>query len=48
MEINGDSDFANKIVDAVKAFPESSWVEKKPVFRTRNRVGRQAAPQADM
>ena len=46
VEIDGDSDFADKIVDAVKSFPESSWVEKKPVFRTRNRVGR--APEAMM
>ena len=46
VEIDGNSDFADKIVDAVKSFPESSWVEKKPVFRTRNRVGR--APEAMM
>jgi hypothetical protein len=48
LEINGESDFANKIVEAVKSFPECSWVEKKPTFHTRNRVGHQVAPEADM
>eukprot|EP00292_Cryptomonas_paramecium_P014507 CAMPEP_0113679252 /NCGR_PEP_ID=MMETSP0038_2-20120614/10497_1 /TAXON_ID=2898 /ORGANISM="Cryptomonas paramecium" /LENGTH=130 /DNA_ID=CAMNT_0000597175 /DNA_START=12 /DNA_END=404 /DNA_ORIENTATION=- /assembly_acc=CAM_ASM_000170 len=37
VEIDGDGEFSNKIVDALKSFPEISHVEKKPEFRTRNR-----------
>jgi hypothetical protein len=47
LEIDGDQEFVNKILDAVKSFPESKWVEKKPVFKTRNRIGgRQPAVEA--
>ena len=48
VEIDGDQDFANKIADAIKSFSEATWVEKKPVFRTRNRIGRPRPEEATM
>ena len=41
VDITGDDNFVGKIETALQSFPETSFVEKKPVYRLHaNRAGR--------